>query len=169
MRHHFALAGFLMLGVAACGSETSSSPSTTVRIDEAGWSFGFCLGPCRGELQLDDTGLTYRVTDRTGGQQFAANRGSLTSQGKATLDSLASALPESLLETYGCPDCADAGAGFLVITRDNEAMRTTYELPSPPSVLASTHAFLRSVMDALGGCMATDDVTLETGCQALPD
>ena len=169
MRRCLALTCFIVLAVAACGSETSSSPSTTVRIEQAGWSYGFCLGPCRGELELDDSELTYRVTDRTGDESFAANRGSLTDQGRATLDALTSALPESLLETYGCPDCADGGAGFLVVTRDDENMRTNYELPSPPSVLASIHAFLRGVMDALGGCVATGDVTVEPGCQALPD
>src|SRR5262245_12642306 len=89
----------------SCQEETPTTPSA--RIVDAGWSFGFCIGPCRGELGIDGEALTLRVTDRTGGQVLAQNRGRLTSGGAARLAGLTASLPEALLETYGCPDCAD--------------------------------------------------------------
>jgi hypothetical protein len=102
------IVGALALFSLSCTQDTLTSSSA--RIVEAGWSFGFCLGPCRGELDLDGDAIALRVTDRTGNQVIAQNRGRLTSQGSARLAGVAASLPEELLETYGCPDCADGGA-----------------------------------------------------------
>src|SRR5574341_1491556 len=96
------LAGALALFSISCAQESLTSSST--RIVEAGWSFGFCIGPCRGELAIDGGSLSLRVTDRTGNQVIATNRGRLTSRGSARMAGLAATLPEDLLDQYGCPD-----------------------------------------------------------------
>jgi hypothetical protein len=93
----------------------------------------------------------------------------LTSQGAARLESLATSLPEDLQETYGCPDCADGGASFLALLRDSDSHRSEYEYGNPPAELAAIDAFLKEVMDALGQCRATADVTLDGSCTPLPD
>jgi hypothetical protein len=113
--------------------------------------------------------LTYEVSSRTGDQVFASNRGQLTSSGAARLESLASGLPEELQETYGCPDCADGGASFLTVVRDSESLRTEYEYGNPPAELSAIDGFLKGVMDALGECRATADLTPEGSCTPLPD
>jgi hypothetical protein len=158
----------IALSLSACAAETNSGPSASVRVVEAGWSFGFCLGPCRGALRIDGAELTYRVSDRTGDEVFATNGGSLTARGRATLEALAGALPESLLPTYGCPDCADAGAAYVLVERGDETKRSDYEYPNPPPELAALDAFLKATMESLGTCQATGDVTLGPGCQATP-
>lgn len=150
----------------SCTQDTLTSSSA--RIVEAGWSFGFCLGPCRGELDLDGEALALRVTDRTGNQVIAQNRGRLTSRGSARLAGLAASLPEGLLESYGCPDCADGGASWLTVARESGTRRTEYEYGNPPPELAAADEFLASVMQALRECRETSDLTLEAGCTPVP-
>jgi hypothetical protein len=159
----FGAFGFLSIG---CVQDTATSPS--VRIAEAGWSFGFCLGPCRGDLTLEGEALSLRIADRTGNQVFAVNRGRLTPQGSARLSGLAAALPADLLERYGCPDCADGGASWLTVAGESGTKRTEYEYGNPPSELAAIDELLASVMGALRQCRATSDVTLEAGCTPVP-
>ncbi|MGH9460449.1 MAG: hypothetical protein ACRD1X_04495 [Vicinamibacteria bacterium] len=159
----------LALVAVGCAQSSTSGPSSSVRVAEAGWSFGFCMGPCRGQLALAGAQLTYEVSSRTGDQVFASNRGQLTSQGATRLEYLASGLPEELQETYGCPDCADGGASFLAFVRERESLRTEYEYGNPPAALSAIDGFLKEVMDALGECRATADVTPEGSCTPLPD
>jgi hypothetical protein len=150
----------------ACAQDTPTSSSA--RIVDAGWSFGFCIGPCRGELQVDGTALALRVTDRTGSQVIAQNRGRLTSGGSARLAGAAASLPEDLPERFGCPDCADGGASWLTVARESGTRRTEYEHGNPPAELAAADQFLMGVMQALRECRATADLTLEAGCTPVP-
>lgn len=151
---------FLLTG---CGDDAMSAPSSTVRLLETGWSFGLCLGPCNGTLDVDGRALSYLVESRTG-ELFADNRGELTSTGVSRLRSILAALPKELLDTYGCPDCADAGAAYVVVSRDGSSQRSHYEYPSPPRELAALDAFLKDVMDALGSCEATADAAPSGTC-----
>ena len=146
----------------SCTQDTLTSSSA--RIVEAGWSFGFCLGPCRGELALDGEALALRVTDRTGNQVFAQNRGRLTSRGSARLAGLTASLPQELLESYGCPDCADGGASWLTVARESGTRRTEYEYGNPTPELVAADRFLAGAMQSLRECRETSDVTLEAGC-----
>jgi hypothetical protein len=148
-------------------ADNALSPSPSAAVVEAGWSFGFCLGPCRGMLQLNGSELTYRVSDRTGSPVLAENRGRLTSVGASRLQSLAAALPDDLLDTYGCPDCADAGAAYVVLSRESATERADYEYPAPPPDLAPLDAFLKGIMEALGECRPSSDVTIAPGCDPL--
>ncbi len=142
--------------------------ASSARIVEAGWSFGFCLGPCRGELDLDGDALALRVTDRTGNQVIAQNRGRLTSRGSARMAGLAASLPGELLESYGCPDCADGGASWLTVARESGTRRTEYEYGNPPPELAAVDELIASLMEALRECRETSDLTLEAGCTPVP-
>jgi hypothetical protein len=156
------LLGTLAVLVVSCVQDSPTASSE--RVVEAGSSFGFCIGPCRSELALSGEALALRVTDRTGSEVIAQNRGRLTSGGSARLAGLSASLPDDLLERYGCPDCADGGASWVTIARDSGTRRTEYEYGKPPSELAAMDEFLASVMQALRECRGTSDVTLEAGC-----
>src|SRR3972149_2737917 len=65
----------LSLVAVGCAEQSTSGPSSAVRVVQAGWSFGFCMGPCRGQLDLAATQLTYQVSSRTGDQGYVGNRG----------------------------------------------------------------------------------------------
>lgn len=155
--------------LSACGEESATAPSGGAQLVEAGWSFGFCLGPCRGVLSLSGDELSYQVTDRTGEQLLAESQGALSSSGSTRLKTLLAALPVELLAQYGCPDCADAGAAWVVVQRGSSGQRSDYEYPNPPSEVAALDAFLRDVMQALGDCRSSPDVIVAGGCVPLPE
>jgi hypothetical protein len=159
------LAGTLALFTISCAQDTPTSASP--RITEAGYSFGFCIGPCRGELHIDGEALALRVTDRTGSQVIAQNRGRLTSSGSARLAGVAASLPAELLETYGCPDCADGGASWVTVARDSASRRSEYEYGNPPAELAAADGFTTALMEALRECRQTPEVTIEAGCTPI--
>jgi hypothetical protein len=156
------LPSFLGLFAASCADQGVSTPSTS--IVEAGWSFGFCIGPCRGTLEVTGDAVTLRVTDRTGNQTLAGNAARLTGRGSARLAGAAAALPKDMEERYGCPDCADGGASFILVLRQGAARRTEYEYGNPPSELAEADAVLADLIQALRECRQSSDLTIEPGC-----
>jgi hypothetical protein len=151
----------------ACAQNVSTS-SPLGALTAAGWSFGLCLGPCQAELDVSGEELTYVVKDRTGTTVFAQNRGQLTPRAVSRLNDLVAALPADLPATFGCPDCADGGLGYLTIARPGETRRSDYEYPNPPSELAALDGFVKGVMDAIGACHTTTDVVLLGDCTPVP-
>ncbi|MGH9321529.1 MAG: hypothetical protein ACRD3V_16785 [Vicinamibacteria bacterium] len=151
-----------------CLQDNVTEPTSSVRVVQAGWSFGFCIGPCRGDMGIEGVALSYRISDRTEQQVFAINRGRLTASGAARIDTLAQALPADLLDQYGCPDCADGGASYFVVDRESGSERTEYEHGNPPPELAAIDGYLASVMEALRECRVTPDLTPEPGCTPQP-
>ena len=141
------LAGTLALFTISCAQDTPTSASP--RITEAGYSFGFCIGPCRGELHIDGEALALRVTDRTGSQVIAQNRGRLTSSGSARLAGVAASLPAELLETYGCPDCADGGAETLSATVGGAQRMVTFEYNARVEDLEPLLGRMRALVERL--------------------
>lgn len=171
MRNGVRWAGALLAPgwISGCVQDRATEPTSfSAVVVEAGWSFGFCIGPCRGDLDVEEVALSYRISDRTGQQAIVMNRASLTAQGAARLSTLAAALPPDLLDRYGCPDCADGGASYLVVARESVSERTEYEHGNPPPELAAIDAFLESLMAALRECRATPDLTPEPACTPLP-
>jgi hypothetical protein len=167
-RHETVAMAVLSLAVLSACGESATAPSPTVRLVEAGWSFGFCLGPCNGTLTLNGSELAYQVRSRAGDQVLAEAHGDLTTTGANRLQALLRRLPDTLQEQYGCPDCADAGAAHVVIERGTSRQRSDYEYPNPPPELAALDSFLREVMDTLGGCRSTAELSVGA-CTPVPD
>jgi hypothetical protein len=153
------LAAILLgLVLSSCDSQTAHSPPS--RVVEAGWSFGFCTGLCRGDLRIDGVALSYQLSSRTGEPLNGSNRGRLTAEGASRHESIAAALPRNLMERYGCPDCADGGAAFVIIARESESRRVEYEYRHAPPELAALDEFLAALMDALTECRSIAEMTV---------
>jgi hypothetical protein len=148
----------------ACMEEAPTSSSTQVL--DAGWSFGFCIGPCISELAISGNGLRLRVSDRQR-KVITENRGGLTTQGSARLTAVAASLPADLAEQYGCPDCADGGASWVTVVRDGSSRRTEYEHANPPPQLQAADQLLSSWITALRECRTIPDMTVQAGCTAV--
>jgi hypothetical protein len=133
---------------------------------DAGWSFGFCIGPCISELAISGNALTLRVSDRQR-NVIAENRGVLTPQGSARLAAVAASLPDDLAEQYGCPDCADGGASWVTVVRDGSTRRTEYEHGNPPPQLQAADQLLSSWITALRECRPLPEMTIQAGCTAV--
>jgi hypothetical protein len=131
----------------------------------AGWSFGFCLGYCNADLHLDGDELVLTVSDRAGDSPLFINRGSLTAEGRASLDAALAALDGVKLEpVYGCPDCADGGAAHLDIVRGSETMRVEMGFGQPPEVLAELYVVAMSLIDSLETCEPGPLVETDAAC-----
>lgn len=144
------------------------TPSPFTDVVHAGWSFGMCAGPCRGELGHQEGGLTYRLLDRTGGEVLYENHGRLSEVGQARLGTLAAGVPGGMAHRYGCPDCADGGAAFITLVGGDGEQRVVYEFYFPPGELRTLHVFLHSVMGALRACSNVPEVVLDPGCIPMP-
>jgi hypothetical protein len=164
MKFKISLFACIAFGSLACMEEAPTSSSTQVL--DAGWSFGFCIGPCISELGISSEVLTLRVSDRQR-NVIAENRGRLTAQGSARLSAIAAALPADLAEQYGCPDCADGGASWVTVVRGGSSRRTEYEHGNPPPQLQAADELLSSWINALRECRAIPEMTLLAGCTAV--
>lgn len=133
----------------------------------SGWSFGMCLGYCLADLAIegDDLRLSGRgYMDET---PLYANRGTLTSDGRAQLRTALAALDGAALEpVYGCPDCADGGAAYLELALDGTAERVAMEFGDPPPVLADLYGISASLMSALETCSSSPLVKVANDCVA---
>ena len=153
------------IGTQACGRPLGP-PAAFTEVTQAGWSFGFCAGSCRGELDLSGGNLTYRILSWAGDDVFLENGGYLSTRGRSQLASLVAEVPSGLLDRYGCPDCADGGAAFLTLEGLDGTLRIVYEYEHPPPELADLHAYLHSVMDVLRVCRGDATVAPTEGCEA---
>ncbi len=137
-----------------------------VALAGAGWSFGMCGGYCNADLVLDGEALVLTGWSRITDEALYVNRGSLTLSGLEQLDVALRALAGAELDpVYGCPDCADQGAAYVVISRNGDASRHDVDFGRPPEVLADLHGLAMSFIDALESCTSTDFVAVAAGCE----
>lgn len=147
----------------------SPPPAGDASLDAAGWSFGMCVGLCNADLGIDGSALLLVGTDRTRNVTLFRNAGSLTAAGQEAIAHALEVLGHTPLQgVYGCPDCADGGAFYLVVQRDGVPTRSTMEFGTPPDELAELNDIASSAIDALISCTSNDLVQVDEGCQAQP-
>lgn len=133
----------------------------------AGWSFGMCLGYCRADLRIDGESLVQTGHDREVEEPLYTNHGQLTSEGLARLDTAAIELADTPLEdTYGCPDCADGGAAYIVLAGSDGETRHDMEFGAAPPDLSELYDLSVVLMTALETCRSNDLVTVGEECSA---
>lgn len=149
----------------------ATTPPATADANEltgAGWSFGMCAGTCRADLVVAGDDLVLTGSDRAG-VPLVETQATLTVEGRAALDATLAALGDTPLEPqYGCPDCADGGASYLVLERDGAASRHDMEFGNPPPELAPLVALSSSVIDAMRECRSDELVNVGDDCVAWP-
>jgi hypothetical protein len=137
------------------------------RLTGAGWSFGMCLGYCRADLRIDGESLVQTGHDREVDDALYTNHGQLTSEGQARLDAALTELADTpLKETYGCPDCADGGAAYIMLTAADGETRHDMEFASPPEELSRIYDLSIALMSTLETCRSDDLVTVSEECSA---
>jgi hypothetical protein len=143
-------------------------PGDGDQLTGAGWSFGMCAGTCRADLVLDRDDLVLTGSDPAGAP-LIETRATLTAEGRAALDAALAALGDTPLEPqYGCPDCADGGATYLVLARDGESTRHDMEFGNPPPELAGLAALSSALIDAMRACRSDELVSVGDDCVAWP-
>ena len=150
------------IGRLAIGVETAVEEASLV---EAGWSFGMCLGFCNADLAIQREGLVLTARDREKQEPLYVNSGSLTVVGLERIGAAVEHLSAVALDpVYGCPDCADGGASYLVLEREGVSVRHDMEFGSPPEVLAELQGLAMEVIEALETCGSNELVTVADDC-----
>ncbi len=132
----------------------------------AGWSFGMCGGYCTADLLVEGENVVVTGGGWTSEEPLYVNRGILTEKGRRRIGSeLARLVGRPLESVYGCPDCADGGAAYLVLEREGMASRHEMEFGRPPEALAELHGLAMAIIDALESCESDELVTPGDDCQ----
>jgi hypothetical protein len=173
----------LLIAVTAAACTAGSGMFTEIALDTAapstpaelllggGRAFGECGGFCLSELVLRTDGRVILELSRWDGERprTISNRGTLSTEALALARALAARLDRiSREETYGCPDCTDAGAAWVQTWTKDMPVRSTYDYGRPPRSLAPADRFLAGLIDALDACEATDAVMVEPDCTPRP-
>lgn len=132
----------------------------------AGWSFGMCGGYCTADLVLIDGSLTLVGGGWTSAEPLYENRGTLTAKGNGLITAAVAGLSGLPLEAvYGCPDCADGGATYVVLDRDGVTSRHDMEFGRPPEVLSELHELAMAMIDTLETCQSDEIVIVAGDCE----
>lgn len=164
---------FICLCLASCASDGSGSSATftiesTVLVAGGGYA-GECSGYCRLDIELSGDGRIVGTRGSWGELPDVVNSGSLTAAGRSELAQIVQLLDGvTLSEQYGCPDCNDGGASFVVLMHNGSRVRSTYESAKPPGPLADTDDFLRSLRLAVIGCESSARITIAADCILAP-
>ena len=151
------------IGRLAIGAEPVSDP---VRLVGAGWSFGMCGGYCQAELVLAGASVTLTGSGWFDSEPLFENRGTLTPEGRDRIAVAAAPIGSDTLEpVYGCPDCADGGAAYLVFEREGATSRHEMDFGRPPEIMAEVHRLALDIIDALEKCESTEVVVPADDCQ----
>ncbi len=133
----------------------------------AGWSFGMCLGYCGADLEVKDDRLSMSGWDREASQPLYANAGMLTPAGRERLAAALEGVDVGSLEaTYGCPDCADGGAAYILLGAGDTPSRHDMEFGRPPPELTEVCELTAAMMSALEACRSDELVTVDDDCEA---
>ena len=150
------------VGVMQVGTGGGAAPAA---LTGAGWSFGLCMGYCHRDLAVDGDRVSFRGLDRDAEVPLFVNRGVLTDTGLQALAATTAAIEVSTLqEVYGCPDCADGGAAYLVLRQDGIESRHLVEFGRPPAELGPAYQLTQALMSALETCNPGELVTVDDDC-----
>lgn len=113
-----------------------------------GTSFGMCVGPCRKEMNLTNSEVSFTVF-------YTEGRGATGGTPKTFKESLDASLQNSVVkgidyesfkklnEIIGCPDCADGGAEWVEIVKGDSKHKVTFEFGKAPKEIESLVTILR--------------------------
>ncbi len=144
--------------------ETCCPAPVSASIKGAGSSFGMCVGACKTDLKIDGEALDIRTSGHDG-TEYQHNTGTLTAAGLTTAGEIAAALVGvELQQVYGCPDCADGGAYYVVLLRGGVESTHTYGYGTPPEVLEAIDTFTKGLIEGLLTCASGEHLSVGEGC-----
>ncbi|MBA4850017.1 hypothetical protein [Emticicia sp. BO119] len=113
-----------------------------------GTSFGMCLGPCKKEMVLANDEVAFTVYQNSGRGTEGGDPKTYTE--KLTTDYISEVNKnvdfdafKKLDEVIGCPDCADGGAEWVEITKNDSRHKVTFEFGDDIKEIAPLLKLLR--------------------------
>lgn len=132
------------------GEQTGKTDITKIQY---GTSFGMCVGRCKTELTA-----TFKLTElekASWDNSIEAVRCTKETTCEEWLEMTKKIdLTEffSMQESYGCPDCADGGAEWMLIYTGSSRHRVTFEYGNPPEELRPYIAQYRALAESFENC-----------------
>ena len=74
----------------------------------------------------------------------------------------------TLQETYGCPDCADGGSGWVSVRDSAGERRSTFDFSGAPEILDPVDDFFRGVIETMQDCGSGALVSAADECVRPP-
>ena len=132
----------------------------------AGWSFGMCGGYCMVDLSLEGDELVLIGRSRFNEEPLYINRGTATAKALERLGAAIDELnPETLQSVYGCPDCADGGAAYVVLNWQGVTTRHEMDFGRPPDLFADLYGLAMAMINSLEACESDRLVTVGGDCE----
>jgi len=153
------------IGRLTIGSEPDAGDVSLVG---AGWSFGMCGGYCNADLDIEDDALVLTGSGHIGEEPLFVNRGTLTTVARERIDTAVRTLDDDLEPVYGCPDCADGGAAYVVLAYGDTITRHDMEFGRPPEVLVELRELAVSIIGPLETCESNELVAVADDCTPWP-
>ena len=124
--------------------EPLAAESVTVRW---GTYFGMCAGYCRTELEIRGSNLrlTRQAWDTIRNPTRIEEQTISQSDRQQLVAKINAANLPNLLDTYGCPDCADGGGEWVELQNGAARKRVTFEYSRGPRELENALAELRAL------------------------
>lgn len=151
------------IGRLAIGAEQASG---AVSLVGAGWSFGMCGGYCNADLAVEGERLVLTGRSRASEEPLYVNRGALTAVALERIGAVEERLSGVELDSvYGCPDCADGGAAYLMLARQGLTSRHEMDFGRPPELLVELHGLAMEMIGALETCGSNELVAVADDCE----
>jgi hypothetical protein len=140
--------------------------SDDISLVGAGWSFGRCGGYCNADLAVEAEGLVLTGRSHMSAPPLYVNRGALTAAARERINEATARLKGVALDpVYGCPDCADGGAAYLMLAQRGATSRHEMERGRPREVLAELYELAMAMIDALETCGSNELVAVADDCE----
>lgn len=123
---------------------------------KAGQNFGFCIGNCFQEIEIDGKKITLTAIERN--TRGANDEGKVSKYSEELSDSELLAIQKeidikkfkTLDEVYGCPDCADGGSEWIEILKSgDDTHKVTFEYGKDVKGIENLINLLRNKREAL--------------------
>jgi hypothetical protein len=141
------------------------------RLVEAGWSGGFCMGPCLGSVVFSGRSIDLTATITGPGARTKRRiSAALTERGIEHLgDVLSAARVPDHDTTFSRKGIVDAASGWLVLANERGAKtrHSFYPESEPPAQFARLHEFTRAVVDRMAACGDSPDLRTTRPCVPL--
>ena len=166
-----AAVGLLVACTGGPGSPIATTPGADHVLLRGGWFFGECRKGCSATATIGGSGLVEVRIQDSGDQAPHVYVGQLTPEGYREATTYSTFDVTEMKEVFGCPDCADGGAGFLTST-SSLPVTIAFEYGRPPTELRDAFSFVDGIIRTVITC-GEDPIVVATppfsGCHRYSD
>lgn len=135
MKQFFVLSSIFVLIIVNCKKENSDTNTKNPEYIEYGTSFGECIGYCKSSLKVTKEKIICKKSSWGTLEDVTTSKDNNNEDWTKLLNKINLNTFFSLDSIYGCPDCADDGAEWIEIKRENKTHKVIFEFGEEPEAL----------------------------------